>query len=176
MKKGGIAVAIVVIVGFIIYYRGKIMRTISGGMPVAPSPDIISYIRSTESYRALPYQDGAGYSIGYGHFLGTGDYDGMIWDRDQAEEHLQQDITAAFNDALKYTDVMLTQGQADALTDFIFNFGAPQFKASHLRELINAGASQSEIATEFKKWVHYNGDVNNGLIARRNYDIQLFNS
>lgn len=119
------------------------------------------------------YQDQVGvWTIGYGHT--TGVTPGMTITPDQATAFLTQDVQGAVDCVNNNVQVPLTQGQFDALVDFVFNLGAGNFLNSTLLSLLNqgnyAGASQ-----EFPKWDHAGGQVVTGLWRRRMAEQTLFN-
>ena len=95
--------------------------------------------------------------------------------REQAEQMLQQDIIA-FEDAVKSTlnGVCLTQSQFDALVSFAFNVGTSAFKNSTLAKKVKANPDDTEIASEFRRWVYANGAVSKGLSNRREREAQLY--
>lgn len=77
----------------------------------------------------------------------------------------------AVNDAVK---VPLTQNQFDALVSFSYNIGVEGFKESTALRKLNqgdyAGATQA-----MKLWNKSDGKVMQGLINRRNDEVELFN-
>lgn len=129
----------------------------------------------TESFEGcslVAYQDIVGvYTIGYGHTRGV--KAGDVCTREQAEAWLQQDIADAVQSVNDQVTVPLTQGQFDALVDFVFNLGDKAFEASTLLRLINAG--DMEAATnEFEKWSRAGGKVVAGLLRRRQAEKEEF--
>lgn len=59
-----------------------------------------------------------------------------------------------------------------AIVDFVFNLGAPRFRASTLRKAVNAG-DWEWAARELAKWVNGGGRRLPGLVARRAAEIAL---
>lgn len=133
------------------------------------------------SYTAYPDPPGSGkYSIGIGHHI-TGN-DGLtpqsVLDDGTIGVIFATDLGNAENAIRQFVSVPLTQGQFDALADFVFNLGAPDFRGSHLLLLLNAG-DYNGAANEFNKWVHEHNTagqlvVNSILVARRAADTALF--
>ena len=66
------------------------------------------------------------------------------------------------------------QGQFDALVSFIFNLGIGNFNKSTLKRRILAGANDTAIANEFRRWNKAGGKVLPGLVARREAEAQLW--
>lgn len=133
-------------------------KTMSGGA--------FEELQAGEALKLKSYRDGGGvWTIGWGH-TGPDVTAGMTITRNQAVSFLEHDLTAAFASIDKLVRVELTQGQFDAVTDFVFNLGAGQLQNSTLLKRLNAGdyvgASQ-----ELVRWVYDNGKLYNGLAKRR---------
>ena len=71
--------------------------------------------------------------------------------------------------------VPLTQGEFDALTDFVFNCGCGAFAGSTMLRLLNAGDYQSA-AGQFDLWDHAGGQVVAGLLRRREAETRELQS
>jgi lysozyme len=152
-----------------------------------PSPAAVALAKASESLRLVAYPDqGTGaepWTIGWGHTNGV--YEGMSITVQQAEEFLAADIAEAAATVLRAVTVPLSQGELDALTDFVFNIGPGKLGVkdgfvtlkrggqSTLLRLINAGQKQAA-AEQFKFWVMANGKPLAGLITRRAAEKQLF--
>lgn len=118
-----------------------------------------------EGCRLSAYQDSVGvWTIGYGHTSGV--TKGMTCTQDQADKWLMEDIQFATDTVNNSVCVSITQGQFDAMVDFVFNLGAGAFKKSTLLKLVNEGKLE-EASNEFPKWSHAGGKVLPGLLSRR---------
>lgn len=118
------------------------------------------------------YQDAAGvWTIGYGHTIGV--QPGDTCTQAQAEAWLEQDVAGAVATVNQFVTVPLTQGQFDALVDFVFNLGATNFESSTLLKLLNEG-DYAGAADQFVRWDHCNGEENVGLLARRQAETAEF--
>jgi lysozyme len=110
-------------------------------------------------------------TIGYGH-TGKDVKAGMVITGEQAAELLRQDMASAVacvnNNALP-----CTQGQFDALVDFVFNLGANQFLRSTLLRKHRAG-DYVGAAKEFGRWVYDNKKKLPGLVTRREKERKLY--
>ena len=147
--------------------------TNKGAGPVRQiTPETLAFIRAREGYRETPYPDAAGYSIGYGHFLGVNPIPARIT-RQQAEDWLLQDATKAAKEIYSRVTVPLTQGQFDALVSFVFNVGGNNFAGSTLLRKINAG-DYAGAAAEFRRWIFSGGTAVAGLTTRRAAERDLF--
>jgi lysozyme len=125
---------------------------------------------------AYPDPPGSGkFSIGVGHHI-TG-ADGLTpnsyLNDAQIDALFATDVSGAENAVASYVKVPLTQGQFDALVDFVFNLGAPEFAGSTMLQLLNSN-DYSGASSEFAKWVMSGGKPNANLIARRAVDTQTF--
>lgn len=64
------------------------------------------------------------------------------------------------------------RGRLAALTDFAYNLGLGNLKASNLRKRVNAGR-WDDVPAELRKWVYAAGRVQRGLVKRRDAEIAL---
>lgn len=153
------------------------------GTQLAPSESILQYIQNKETFRPNPYPDPPGqtatYSIGYGHKIVPGDpywpYGSLTSiSQDQASGQFDADVGAAAAVVQRLVTVPLTQGQFDALTDFVYNVGQGNFASSTLLAKLNT-SDYAGAANEFNRWIYANGQVNGGLVARRQDETNLFN-
>lgn len=125
-----------------------------------------------EGVRLTAYRDQVGVlTIGYGHTHGV--TEGMACSQEQAEKWLQEDIASAEAAVNTYVHVPLTQGEFDALTDFVFNLGSGSLLHSTLLTLLNKGDREGA-AKEFEKWDHAGGKVVAGLLRRRQEEEKEF--
>ncbi len=100
----------------------------------------LDLLKQSEGFRSDSYLDIAGVpTIGYGHRILPGESFPHGVQREQAEAILARDILEAEDHLRRLVKVPLTQGQFDALVDFIFNLGAGRFAASTLLREINSG-------------------------------------
>ena len=113
------------------------------------------------------YWDSLGkvWTIGYGH-TGSEVHEGLTWTKEQCESALQSDIHWASNACNSLVHISLTQGEFDAITDFIYNVGVGNFAHSTMLKLLNAHCL-AEAANEFEKWDRAKGVVIAGLLRRR---------
>jgi lysozyme len=141
-----------------------------------PSPVCRALACAFEQRRLTAYLCPAGVpTIGWGHTKGVklGDTCSV----QQADIWLTQDLEDAAAAVSSLVHVPLTQGQFDALTDFVFNLGAGRLKSSTLLQLLNDGRVFAA-ADQFERWVH--GKVNGqdvvlpGLVKRRAAEAAMF--
>lgn len=103
-------------------------------------------------------------TIGYGHTSGVKLGDTCTWE--QAQQWLEQDIAWAEGEVNQKVSIPLTQGEFDALTDWVFNCGRYALEHSTLLRLVNED-DLPEAAEQFERWDHAGGKVVAGLLRRR---------
>ena len=130
------------------------------------SDHLINFIKRTESCRLTTYKDAKGVlTIGYGH-TGADVTPGLSITQSQAEDLLRKDLARSEAVAAR-TPGIRTQGQFDAVTDFVYNCGPGNFQNSTLRKFITTGRKDWEIQEEFLKWNRSGGVKLGGLVSRR---------
>lgn len=120
-----------------------------------------------------PASGGAPWTIGYGH-TGPDVYQGLVWTQGQADAALQADLAWAEAAVSREVTVPLSQNQADALIDFVFNEGETNFHQSTLLAKLNQGDYDGADA-EFQKWDKAAGRFMQGLLNRREAEAADFN-
>lgn len=142
------------------------------------SDEGLELLKTAEGFRAETYVDPAGFpTIGYGHRLLKGEaYPGGI-DEAKGRSLLAADVAYAERCVTVLVHVALTQGQFDALVDFVFNLGPQRLAGSTLLTMLNAGRYDAA-ASQLLDWDH--GNVNGkmielaGLKARRAAEYSLW--
>lgn len=138
------------------------------------SKDGLHLTEQFENCRLAAYQDVKGvWTIGWGHTEGV--KAGMTITQDQADEYLSDDINWANNVVNSLVHASLTQGEHDALVDFVYNVGSGNFASSTLLRLLNAGNLQAA-AEQLDAWDHAGGKVVAGLLRRRQAETTEFTS
>lgn len=112
-------------------------------------------------------------TVGYGHKLQPDESYPRGITIDQAIALLHADVQYAEAAVRRLVNVVISQGQFDALTDFIFNEGEGHFANSTLRIKINRG-DFNDAEHEFGRWVYAGGQVQPGLVVRREAERELF--
>lgn len=140
---------------------------------MTPSPKCIALVKQCEGLRLAPYRDVAGiFTIGWGHVLTPADPHLPITE-DHAEGLLLADLSTAAQAVERLVRVPLTQGQYDALVDFVFNLGSGHLAGSTLLELLNAG-DYDAVPAQLAKWTFAGGRVQAGLVTRRQMECELW--
>jgi lysozyme len=123
-------------------------------MPQFPSAACLALIERFEGCKLRIYPDTGGLpTIGWGHRIVPGEnFSGGI-DQTRADSLLAGDAATAAHQVSELIKVPLTQGQFDALVDFIFNLGAGRLAASTLLKDLNDG-EYSAAADQIKLWDH----------------------
>jgi lysozyme len=136
-----------------------------------PSEHCYHLTKESEGCVLRAYQDTGGvWTIGYGHTGGV--REGQVISQDQADILLKHDMKYAISFVNAHA-LPCTQGQFDALVDFVFNVGPSLFLQSTLLRRHKAGLYK-EAAAEFPKWKYDNGKVFKGLIERREKERALY--
>ena len=138
-----------------------------------PSATCYALIRKSEGLRLKAYRDVAGVlTIGWGH-CGPDVTENKKITVDDAEALLATDANHAADSVLQLTNGIVSQGQLDALTDFVFNLGSGKLQSSTLLKKHNAG-NYAGAAAEFGRWIYDNGKIEAGLIKRRAAETHLY--
>jgi lysozyme len=131
-------------------------------------------LKEFEGFRAEAYQcPGGVWTIGYGHTKGV--KKGQRITEEDASRLLVKDVEYFEQFLAKEPyEEDLTQGQWDALTDFLFNLGPGNFLSSTLRKKLLRDIDDSTIPDEFRRWNKSKGKVLPGLVKRREWEAQMF--
>lgn len=134
-----------------------------------------------EGFRNKVYRDSAGHeTIGYGHKVTAkekrqGTFKGRTITKKEADKIFEKDLQAAEDCVRRHVRVKLTQGQFDALVDFVFNVGCRKFAESTLLKKLNGG-NYKAVPKELMKWnkVRKNGKLvtSPGLKRRRKAEVK----
>lgn len=122
-----------------------------------------------EAYRC----PGGKWTIGYGHTKGV--KEGQKICECKADKFLEEDVEhfESFLAKEPYAED-ITQGQWDALVDFLFNLGVGNFLSSTLRKRILEDVDHNDIPNQFRRWVYSKGKVLPGLVKRREWEAQMY--
>lgn len=133
---------------------------------------LVKKIKEFEGVRLTSYKDSAGvWTIGAGHTRGV--KPGMKITQKQADSLLRGDLLNVEN-YVNSLGMNFTQGQFDAICDFIFNLGQGKFSRSTLLAKIQANAPTEDIQDEFRRWVYADGKKLSGLVKRREWEAQRY--
>lgn len=132
----------------------------------------LSLIKNFEGFSATPYRDAAGWSIGYGHYMGVAPTMQYV-SPDMAEELLTRDTETAQSAVRSLVTVPLNQNQFDSLTSLVYNIGVGAFGKSTLLRLLNDSNYQGA-ADQFPRWNKSEGKINPVLVARSEHEREIF--
>jgi|KBSMisStaDraftv2_1062788.scaffolds.fasta_scaffold05698_9 lysozyme len=134
----------------------------------------LELLKKSEGFRDRTYQDVAGFqTIGFGHrLLPDENYPGGI-SLALGEAILAKDVRNAETAIQRLVKVPLTQGQFDALVDFVFNLGAGRLAGSTLLKYLNSGKYDAA-AWQLLAWDHAGSQQLAGLKARREAEFHLW--
>lgn len=139
------------------------------------SPAGQELLRKSEGFRDRVYADIAGFrTIGFGHRLTPGEVYPNGITKQQGEDILSRDLAIVEAAVERLVKVSLTQGQFDALADFVFNLGAGRLASSTLLECLNAGKYDAA-AGQLLAWDHVGTEEITALKTRREAEFRLWN-
>ena len=137
-------------------------------------------MKEHEGLRLKAYRCPAGVlTIGYGHTLNV--KPGDVISKDTADRLFVEDVERVERqlDAENYSK-HLSQGQYDAVIDFIFNLGWGKYRSSTLRKKLLCNVNDATSPNEFRRWV-YGTDPKTGakiklpgLVKRREWEAQMY--
>lgn len=133
-----------------------------------------SRLKEFEGLRLTAYRcPGGKWTIGYGHTKGV--REGQRIDERTASRLLEEDVEyfESFLAKEPYAED-ITQGQWDALVDFLFNLGVGNFLSSTLRKRILEDVDHDDIPNQFRRWNKAGGKVLMGLVKRREWEAQMY--
>ena len=84
-------------------------------------------IKKHESFRATPYRDAKGFSIGWGHYLGEGGA-GFKISRNVGDKILDEDIHTATYEISTLGFEWLSKARMEVLVEMSYNLGFPRFQ------------------------------------------------
>ena len=133
----------------------------------------LALLKQSEGFRDKTYLDVAGFqTIGYGHRL----YHRDLSERDQRGPgcaHLGTRCRYRRGSVTRLVKVPLTQGQSDAVVDFVFNLGAARFASSTLLTYLNAG-KYNPASWQLLVWDHAGHKEVDALKKRREAEFNLW--
>jgi lysozyme len=130
----------------------------------------IELVKKHEGCSLTSYADASGYSIGYGHF---GVAEGQTITQADADALLVEDLNKVAETVNRYVTRALTQGQFDALCDFVFNLGTGVFHKSKLLYYVNT-AADAWVASNLMMYVYSSGKIMQGLVNRRTDEVNMY--
>lgn len=134
----------------------------------------LDLLKRSEGFRTQTYADIAGFrTIGFGHRLSPGETYPNGISLAQGETLLAADILIAESAVSRLVRVPLSQGQYDALVDFVFNLGAGRLASSTLLRYLN-GEKYDDAAWQLLAWDHAGSQENIALKTRREAEFHLW--
>ena len=133
---------------------------------------LINKIIDFEGCKLTAYKCPAGvWTIGVGHTKGV--KQGQTITEAQAMSLLKGDLLPCEN-YVNNLGVCKTQGEFDAIVDFVFNLGTAALGRSTLLKFIRQGKAEQYIRGEFAKWVKSGGKTLAGLVKRRAWEADRY--
>lgn len=151
-------------------------------MQIRTSEAGLQLIREAESLRLKAYRDGGGVpTIGYGHTRGV--KMGQTCSAVVAEQWLHEDVAVAEDTINTFLPAVvalrLPEHAWDALASFVFNLGAQAFRnpKTHTKTGIAKALEANDwpdVARQMRRWIYDNGEVQRGLVIRRDKEAALW--
>lgn len=138
------------------------------GKKVRMSPQWIEKVKGFEGLRLSAYKCPGGYAtIGYGRLWHKGMPTTIT--KSEADAYLLEDLSTAeiATELLEEKAGKFTQGQWDALTDFVYNCGGNALINSTLGRTIIKDKESADVGRCLDMWCHSNGKKLLGLVRRR---------
>jgi lysozyme len=133
-------------------------------------------LKRSEGFRSRVYLDVQGHpTIGYGHRLQHPETFPKGINEEQATGILRSDVQDAEQTVSRMVKAQLTQGQFDALVDFVFNLGSGRLAESTLLKDLNAG-NYDAAAEQLLLWDHAGAREVAALKTRREAEFGLWHS
>jgi lysozyme len=130
-------------------------------------------IKQQEGLRLMPYSDTVGvWTIGYGHQILPSEHFPNGITEQQANSIFWGDVICAENHVNDHVTIPMSQGEFDALVDFVYNLG-DRLPGSTLLKLLNAGQIDAA-EQELQKWDFAGGKPCAALKARRVLEMGLW--
>lgn len=125
-------------------------------------------------FQSKAYKDAQGFSIGYGHFILLNESHLLktVINENLASVLLKNDVIKAEKYVLSKVGTTLRQNQFDALVIFVYNIGS---WGSAFDTLLKS-RKYDLLIIKWREYIYSNKKINNGLITRREKEIQLFQS
>jgi lysozyme len=137
----------------------------------------ILLLTELEGKHSRMYRDSAGLpTIGIGHLITDNEphlLTATLTDT-QVNALLRQDIARFENAVNSGVKVPINQSQFDALVILAFNIGTGAFAGSTVLKRINARDTEANIREAWGRWKMAGGRVVQGLINRRNREMELY--
>ncbi len=134
----------------------------------------LGLLMRSEGFRSRSYLDIAGFpTIGYGHRLQPPESFPHGVTEEQARVLLESDVNCAENAVMRFVTVPLSQGQFDALVDFVFNLGSARLRNSTLLSELNEGR-YDDAGRQLLLWDHAGTEEIAALKARRQAEYALW--
>jgi len=136
-------------------------------------------IKEFEGYSSKPYLCPSGIpTIGYGNTMYTNGervtMDDPEIDQSEAEKMLLDTIKTVEKQVKNVLEVKLKAHQLAALISFTYNVGIGNFSNSTLLAWVNSNPDFPRIPEQFRRWNKGGGKILNGLIRRREAEIELW--
>lgn len=133
----------------------------------------LGLVTSWEGYKREVYLDPVGIpTVCYGHVVPDNVKVGTGFSNEACHTILYSDLRVASDGFDKLVVSKVNVNQKAAFVSFIFNVGLDNFKKSKMLKLINDGRIE-DACHELPRWVYAKGKKLQGLVNRRNAEMEL---
>ncbi|RPD37132.1 lysozyme [Candidatus Liberibacter solanacearum] len=135
---------------------------------------LIDLVKGFEGLRLKSYRFSAEvWTIGYGH-TGNDVFENLAITEQQANNLLIQDVSKTLVQVFKSSLILENESEnhISAIGDFVFNLGIGRYRNSTLRKRVDA-EDWMNASHEIRKWVFAGGKKLNGLVLRREVEVEL---
>lgn len=146
-------------------------------IPADVLPILEALVKRFEGCRLKAYLDTGGvWTIGWGH-TGPEVAPGLVWTQEKADTALMSDMDSHYSDLVRLSPILPGQlaARQAALVDFLYNLGSHRYDKSTLHRAVDH-EDWASVKTQLALWVHDNGKVVPGLVARRDAEIDLIDA
>lgn len=142
------------------------------------SQSFVELLESFEGFRSCPYKDQGGVpTIGIGTISYPTGVEVTMADKcithETAITYLKS-FVAGIETEIEELLPRLLQNQYDALMSLIYNIGTGAFRNSTLLRKLKVNTQDPSIRNEFLRWCNVNKKPNEGLLARRRKEADLY--
>lgn len=146
------------------------------------SQECIDVIKTFEGFSAKPYWDNGHYTVGYGTTPLNDDdlerYKAEGISKEEAEELLEYYVNtmgSSINSFIKKYNLVINQGQFDALLSFTYNCGVGWlYKESTIRTAIIEGKTGNDLIFAFGQWSNVGTTILTGKVKRRLIEANMY--
>lgn len=152
-----------------------------GYKTMTTSQMMLDVLKVTEGFSATPYWDYAQWTIGFGSYAGSRDYDtkpDLTVTPAEAEEMLKTQLANSYekyvNNYCMKIGKQPSQNQFDALVSFTYNLGSSWMSGSMVNTWLRNPTTEMDMVNAMGRWVRAGDRMLYGLVQRRIREAIIF--